>query len=59
MVNCDELITLEEINIEPHNNEYSAMINELLAYEERNDVFNLTTRERAKFQTYVNERMDL
>lgn len=48
-----------EIDIAPHNNDYTEFVDELLAYEERNDMFNLTTRERAEFQSYVRERMEL
>ena len=43
----------------PHNEIFTEFIDELLAYEERNDVFNLTTKERAEFQAYVRERMEL
>lgn len=48
-----------EIDITPHNDDYAKFIDELLAYEERNDMFNLTTKERAEFQSYVRERMEL
>ena len=48
-----------EIDITPHNDNYAKFVDELLAYEERNDVFNLTTKERAEFQAYVRERMEL
>lgn len=45
--------------VTPYNGDYTNYIDELLAYEERNDMFNLTTRERAEFQSYVKERMGL
>jgi len=45
--------------VAPHNDDYTKFIEDLLTYEERNDVFNLTTRERAEFQSYVRERMEL
>lgn len=45
--------------VSPHNDDYAKFIDELLAYEERNDMFNLTTKERAEFQSYVRERMEL
>lgn len=45
--------------VAPHNETFAKFIDELLAYEERNDMFNLTTRERAEFQAYVRERMEL
>ena len=48
-----------EIDLSPHNNDYTEFVDELLAYEERNDMFNLTTKERAEFQAYVRERMEL
>ena len=48
-----------EIDITPNNDDYTKFIDELLAYEERNDMFNLTTKERAEFQAYVRERMEL
>lgn len=48
-----------EINLSPNNDDYTEFIEDLLAYEERNDMFNLTTRERAEFQSYVRERMEL
>ena len=48
-----------EIDITPHNETYTKFIEDLLAYEERNDMFNLTTKERAEFQAYVRERMEL
>lgn len=43
----------------PHNDDYTEFIDDLLAYEERNDMLNLTTKERAEFQSYVRERMEL
>ena len=49
----------EAIELEEHEDKFSDMITELLKWEERNDMFNLTTRERARFQQYVNERMEL
>ncbi len=45
--------------VAPHNNDYTKFVEDLLAYEERNDLFNLTTKERAEFQAYVRERMEL
>lgn len=45
--------------VSPRNGDYTKFIEDLLAYEERNDVFNLTTKERAEFQSYVRERMEL
>ena len=45
--------------VSPHNDDYTKFIEDLLAYEERNDMFNLTTKERAEFQSYVRERMEL
>lgn len=45
--------------VSPHNDDYTEFVEDLLAYEERNDMFNLTTRERAEFQAYVRERMEL
>ena len=45
--------------VTPHNETFTKFIDELLAYEERNDLFNLTTKERAEFQSYVRERMEL
>ena len=45
--------------VTPRNDDYTKFIDELLAYEERNDLFNLTTKERAEFQSYVRERMEL
>ena len=45
--------------VTPHNDTFAKFIDELLAYEERNDMFNLTTKERAEFQAYVRERMEL
>jgi len=48
-----------EIDLSPHNETFTKFIEDLLAYEERNDMFNLTTRERAEFQSYVRERMEL
>jgi hypothetical protein len=45
--------------VSPHNDDYTEFIEDLLAYEERNDMFNLTTKERAEFQSYVRERMEL
>lgn len=48
-----------EINLSPNNGDYTKFIEDLLAYEERNDMFNLTTKERAEFQAYVRERMEL
>lgn len=48
-----------EIDITPHNETFAKFIEDLLAYEERNDMFSLTTKERAEFQSYVRERMEL
>ena len=45
--------------VAPHNDTFAEFIDELLAHEERNDMFNLTTKERAEFQAYVRERMEL
>ena len=45
--------------VTPHNDTFMKFIDELLAYEQRNDLFNLTTKERAEFQAYVRERMEL
>ena len=45
--------------VAPYNDAFTKYIDELLAYEERNDLFNLTTKERAEFQAYVKERMGL
>ena len=45
--------------VTPHNDNYTKFIEDLLAYEERNDMFNLTTKERAELQSYVRERMEL
>jgi len=45
--------------VSPHNDTFAKFIEDLLAYEERNDMFNLTTKERAEFQSYVRERMEL
>lgn len=45
--------------VSPNNGDYTKFIEELLAYEERNDMLNLTTKERAEFQSYVRERMEL
>ena len=45
--------------VAPHNDDYTKFIEDMLAYEERNDMFNLTTKERAEFQSYVRERMEL
>ena len=45
--------------VAPHNDTFTKFVEDLLAYEERNDMFNLTTRERAEFQAYVRERMEL
>ena len=45
--------------VSPHNETYAKFIEGLLTYEERNDMLNLTTRERAEFQAYVRERMEL
>jgi predicted CopG family antitoxin len=47
------------VELAEHNDNFSDMVAELLKWEERNDIFNLTTRERAEFQQYVNERMEL
>ena len=43
----------------PHNDTFEKFVDELLSYEERSDMFNLTTKERAEFQAYVKERMGL
>lgn len=48
-----------EIDLSPHNDDYTKFVDDLLAYEERNDMFNLTAKERAEFQSYVRERMEL
>ena len=48
-----------EIDIAPHNGDYTKFVEDLLAYEEKNDMFNLTTKERAEFQPYARERMEL
>ena len=45
--------------VAPHNDDYTKFIEDMLAYEERNDMFNLTTKERAELQSYVRERMEL
>ena len=45
--------------VAPHNDDYTKFVDELLAYEVRNDLFNMTTKERAEFQSYVKERMGL
>ena len=45
--------------VSPNNDDYTKFIEDLLAYEERNDMFNLTTKERAEFQSYVRERVEL
>ncbi len=39
------------------NEKFADMLNELLSLEEKMDYFSLTTRERAEFQYYVEERM--
>ena len=49
----------EAVELEEHDDIFSDMIAELLKLEKQNDIFNLTTRERAEFQQYVNERMEL
>lgn len=45
--------------VSPHNGVFTKFVDVLLAYEQMNGVFNLTTKEREEFQSYVRERMEL